>query len=44
MASPDISDSIKQSLSKQLEKNNPFLLRKAMEKKLKLIFLHIKLG
>jgi hypothetical protein len=44
MASPDISDSIKQSLSKQLEKNNPFLLRKAMEKKLKLIFSHIKLG
>ena len=44
MASPDISDSIKQSLSKQLEKNNPFLLRKTMEKKLKLIFSHINPG
>ncbi len=44
MASPDISDSIKQSLFKQLEKYNPFLLRKGMEKKLKIIFSRIKLG
>ena len=44
IASPDIPDSIKQSLSKQLEKNNPFLLRKAMGKKLKMIFSHINPG
>jgi hypothetical protein len=44
MASPDISDSMKQALSKLLEKNNPFLLRKTMEKKLKRICSHIKPG
>lgn len=44
IASPDISDSIKLSLSKQLEKNNPFLLRKTMEKKLKMIFSYINPG
>jgi len=38
MESPHISESIKLSLSKQLENLNPFLLRKAMETKLKKIF------
>jgi len=33
--SPHISLDIKQLLSKQLEKLNPFVLREAMEKKLK---------
>jgi hypothetical protein len=42
--SPHVSESVKTSLSKQLEKLNPFLLRKAMEKKLKTIFSHIKSG
>jgi hypothetical protein len=35
---PYIHESIKHSLSKQLEKLNPFLLRKTMDKKLKKIF------
>jgi len=38
MESPHIKESVKLSLSKQLEKLNPFLLRKAMDKKLKNIF------
>ena len=38
MDSPYIQESVKLSLSKQLEKLNPFLLRKAMDKKLKNIF------
>ena len=38
MESPHITESIKRSLSKQLENLNPFLLRKAMDKKLKKIF------
>ena len=38
MESPHIAQSVKESLSKQLEKLNPFLLRKAMDKKLKNIF------
>ncbi|MDQ5984534.1 MAG: ISNCY family transposase ISKol11 [Syntrophus sp. SKADARSKE-3] len=42
--SQNIPEPIKTSLSKQLEKLNPFLLRKAMEKKLKTIFSHIKPG
>lgn len=36
--SPLIPPSVKQSLSNQLEKLNPFVLRKSMEKKLKKIF------
>ena len=38
MESPHIQESVKNSLSKQLEKLNPFLLRKNMDKKLKKIF------
>jgi hypothetical protein len=38
LESPYISPKIKLSLSKQLEKLNPFMLRKTMEEKLKLIF------
>jgi hypothetical protein len=38
MESIYISDSVKYSLSKQLEKLNPFLLRESMDKKLKKIF------
>jgi hypothetical protein len=38
MESPHIQESVKSSLSKQLEKLNPFLLRKNMDKKLKKIF------
>ena len=38
MDSPHIHESVKLSLSKQLEKLNPFLLRKIMDKKLKKIF------
>ena len=38
MESPYINDSVKRSLTKQLEFLNPFLLRKAMDKKLKKIF------
>jgi len=33
--SPHIPPNVKQNLSKQLEKLNPFVLREAMEKKLK---------
>ncbi len=36
--SPHISESVKRYLTKQLENLNPFLLRKAMNKKLKKIF------
>lgn len=36
--SPHIQESVKLSLSKQLENLNPFLLRKTMDKKLKKIF------
>jgi len=38
MESPHIQQPVKLSLSKQLEKLNPFLLRKTMDKKLKKIF------
>jgi hypothetical protein len=38
MESPHISESVKLSLSKQLENLNPFLLRNARETKLKKIF------
>ena len=38
MESPHIHESIKRSLSKQLETLNPFLLRKTMDKKLRKIF------
>jgi len=36
--SPYIQESVKRSLSKQLENLNPFLLRKIMDKKMKIIF------
>ena len=36
--SPHIQESVKLSLSKQLENLNPFMLRKTMDKKLKIIF------
>jgi hypothetical protein len=39
LESPHISDQIKQTLSKQLESLNPFMLRKIMDEKLKKIFL-----
>jgi hypothetical protein len=38
MESPHIHDSVKESLSKQLENLNPFLLRKTMDKKMRKIF------
>jgi hypothetical protein len=38
MDSPHIQESVKLSLSKQLENLNPFMLRKTMDKKLKMIF------
>ena len=38
MDSPHIKESVKRSLSKQLENLNPFMLRKTMDKKLKIIF------
>jgi hypothetical protein len=38
MESPHISESVRLSLSKQIENLNPFLLRKTMETKLKKIF------
>jgi hypothetical protein len=38
MDSPHIRESVKLSLSKQLENLNPFMLRKIMDKKLKTIF------
>ena len=38
MESPHIHQSVKASLSKQLENLNPFLLRKIMDKKLKIVF------
>ena len=38
MESPHIHESVKESLSKQLENPNPFLLRKIMDKKMKKIF------
>jgi hypothetical protein len=38
LESPHINESVKRSLTKQLEILNPFLLRKAMDKKLKKIF------
>ena len=45
MESPHIHQSLKDSLSKQLETLNPFLLRKTMDKKLKTIFsINNKLG
>jgi hypothetical protein len=44
MESSHVSESIKSSLTKQLEKLNPFLLRKIMEKKLRIIFSYIKPG
>ena len=39
LQSPHISAQVKQSLSKQLESLNPFMLRKIMDEKLKKIFL-----
>jgi hypothetical protein len=45
MESPHIHESVKESLSKQLENPNPFLLRKIMDKKMKKIFsINIKPG
>jgi hypothetical protein len=45
MESPHIHESVKSSLSKQLEVLNPFLLRKIMDKKLKNVFsINNKLG
>jgi hypothetical protein len=38
MDSPHIHESVKRSLSNQLENLNPFMLRKTMDKKLKIIF------
>ena len=38
MDSPHIQESVKRSLSNQLENLNPFMLRKIMDKKLKIIF------
>jgi hypothetical protein len=38
LESPHIHESVKESLSKQLENLNPFLLRKIMDKKMKKIF------
>jgi hypothetical protein len=38
MDSPHIHESVKRSLSQQLENLNPFMLRKTMNKKLKIIF------
>jgi len=38
MDSPHVHESVKLSLSKQLENLNPFMLRKTMDKKLKIIF------
>jgi len=38
LESPHIHESVKESLSKQLENLNPFLLRKIMDKKMKMIF------
>jgi hypothetical protein len=38
MDSPHIKESLKRSLSNQLENLNPFMLRKTMDKKLKIIF------
>ena len=38
LESPHIHESVKESLSKQLENLNPFLLRKIMDKKLKILF------
>jgi hypothetical protein len=38
MESPHIQESVKLSLSKQLENLNPFLLRKTMDQKMKKIF------
>ena len=42
MASPDIPNHTKKSLSKQLENLNPFLRRKNVKKKLKQTFSYIK--
>jgi hypothetical protein len=39
LLSPHVSEQVKQSLSKQLESLNPFVLRKTMDEKLKTIFL-----
>jgi hypothetical protein len=44
MASVHVSESIKQSLEKTLETLNPFVLRQAMEVKLKKIFTALHLG
>jgi len=38
MDSPHIQESAKRHLSNQLENLNPFMLRKTMDKKLKIIF------
>jgi hypothetical protein len=44
IASPHISESIKRSLTKELETLNPFVLRETMEAKLKTIFTVLHLG
>jgi len=44
IASPHISESIKRSLTKELETLNPFVLRETMEAKLKKIFTALHLG
>jgi len=44
MDSPHIQESVKRSLFKQLENLNPFMLRKTMDKKLKIIFSINNLG
>jgi hypothetical protein len=45
MESPHIHESVKSSLSKQLEALNPFLLRKTIDKKMKIVFsINNKLG
>jgi hypothetical protein len=44
MVSTHVHESTKQSLTKTLESLNPFMLREAMEKKLKKIFTELHLG
>ena len=44
MESPHVPDSVKGSLTKELERLNPFVLRKAMEAKLKKVFSLAALG
>ena len=44
MESPHVPDTVKESLTKELERLNPFVLRKAMEAKLKKVFVAASLG